>query len=89
MLVQPVRTDAECKHFVSCSKKVAGETNNRHDIFVNILMNNILIERGSITQEQRWEDMKMVRTDTMRSPLGQIIGAPKNGRVKEESYDEI
>ena len=33
------------KHIISCCKKVAGEICARHDIVVNILLNNILIER--------------------------------------------
>ena len=49
------------KHIVSCCRKVAGEINARHDIVVNILLNNILIQRRLVTHEQKWEDRKMVR----------------------------
>ena len=50
------------KHIVSCCRKVSGEINARHDIIVNILLNNILVQRGVISHEQRWEERKMVRT---------------------------
>ena len=49
------------KHIVSC-RKVSGEINNRHDIVVNILLNNVLVQRGLITHEQKWEDRKMVKS---------------------------
>ena len=50
------------KHIISCCKKVSGEINTRHDIVVNVLLNNILVQRGLITHEQKWEDRKTVRT---------------------------
>ena len=50
------------KHIVSNCRKVSGEINARHDTIVNILLNNILIQRGLITHEQRWEDRKIVKT---------------------------
>ena len=50
------------KHIVSCCRKVSSEINTRHDIVVNILLNNILRQRGLIPHEQKWEDRKMVRT---------------------------
>ena len=50
------------KHIISCCRKVAGEINSRHDLVVNILFINILIKRGLITNEQKWEDRKMVKT---------------------------
>ena len=50
------------KHIVTCCRKVSAEINTRHDIVVNILLNNILIQRGLITHEQQWEDRKMVRS---------------------------
>ena len=34
----------------------------RHDIVLNVLLNNILIQRGLISHEQNWEDRKTVRT---------------------------
>ena len=33
------------KHIVSCCRRVSGEINARHDIVVNILLNNILVQR--------------------------------------------
>ena len=33
------------EHIVSCCRKVAGEINSRHDIVVNIVLNNILVRR--------------------------------------------
>ena len=50
------------KHIVSCCKRVSGEISARHDIVVNILLNNILKQRGLITYEQKWDDRKTVRT---------------------------
>ena len=50
------------KHIVSCCRKVSGAINSRHDIVVNILLNNILIQRGLIAHEQKWDERKMVRT---------------------------
>ena len=50
------------KHIVSCCKKVSSEINARHDNVANILLNNILKQRGLVSNEQRWEDRKTVRT---------------------------
>ena len=58
------------KHIISCCKKVAGDINARHDIVVNILLNNIMIKRKLITHEQKWEDRKMVRTPTDEITIG-------------------
>ena len=49
------------KHTVSCCKRVSGEINARHDIVLNILLNNIIIQRGLTTHEQKWEDRKTVK----------------------------
>ena len=48
------------KHITTCCRKVSGEINARHNIVVNILLNNVLIQRGLITYEQKWEERKMV-----------------------------
>ena len=80
-LVTKKRTETKCwcsqtglplnaKHIVSCCRKVAGEINNRHDIVVNILLNNILVQRKLITHEQKWEDRKMVRVETDEITIG-------------------
>ena len=61
---------SNAKHIISCCRKVSGEINSRHDIVVNILLNNILKRRGLITHEQRWEDRKMVRTPTDLITIG-------------------
>ena len=50
------------KHNTSCWKKVASEIHSRNDIVVNILLNNILVRRGLISHEQKWEERKTVRT---------------------------
>ena len=50
------------RHIVSCCRKVSREINTRHDVVVNILLNNILKQRGLVSHEQRWEDSKMVRS---------------------------
>ena len=49
-------------HIISCCKRVSGEINTRHDTVVNILLNNILMQRELITHEQKWEYRKTVRT---------------------------
>ena len=50
------------RHIVSCCMKVSAEINSLHDSVVNTLLNNILVQRGLITNEQKWEEMKTVRT---------------------------
>ena len=47
------------KHIVSCCK-ISGEINTRHDSVLNNLLNNILVQRGLVSHEQRWEDRKTV-----------------------------
>ena len=49
------------KHIISSCKKVSAEINARHDTVVNIIMDNILNQRGLASHEQRLEDRKMVR----------------------------
>ena len=72
-LVTKQKTDSRCwcsktglplnaKHIISCCRKVSYEINARHDIVVNILLNNILVQRGLISHEQRWEERKTVRS---------------------------
>ena len=58
------------KHIISYCRKVTNEINARHDIVVNILLNNILKQRGLIAHEQRWEDRKMVKTPTDEITIG-------------------
>ena len=80
-LISKKKTDTKCwcsksgqtlnaKHIISCCRKVSGEINARHDIIVNILLNNILVQRGLISHEQEWEDRKMVRTRTDEITIG-------------------
>ena len=58
------------KHIISNCRKVSGDINSRHDVVVNILLNNILKQRRLITHEQRWEERKMVRTKTDEITIG-------------------
>ena len=58
------------KHIISCCKKVYGEINARHDIVVDILLNNILVRRGLTTHEQKWDDRKTVRARTDEITVG-------------------
>ena len=44
------------KHIISCCRKVSDDKNNRQDIVLNVLLNNILVQRGLITHEQKWEE---------------------------------
>ena len=39
------------KHIISCCRKVSSEINSRHDMVVNILLNNIMIKRKMIAHE--------------------------------------
>ena len=70
MLVQQDLLAAECKAHRQLLKRVSGEINTRHDIVVNILLNNILKQRGLVSNEQRWEDRKMVKTDHDEITIG-------------------
>ena len=58
------------KHIISCCRKVSGEINARHDIVVNILLNNILIKRRLISHEQKWEERKTVRSQNDEITIG-------------------
>ena len=46
----------KAKHIVSCCKKVSSEIQSRHDKVVNAILNNILIQRGLVSHEQKCED---------------------------------
>ena len=59
-LITKKRTETNCfcrqnglplteKHIVSCCQRVSGEINASHNIVINILLNNILIQRGLVT----------------------------------------
>ena len=50
------------KHIVSCFKKVGSEIITRCDTVLNILLNNISIQRELVSHEQKWEDRKTVTT---------------------------
>ena len=58
------------KHIISCCTKVAGEISARHDSVVNILLNNILIQRRLISHEQKWEERKTVRSQNDEITIG-------------------
>ena len=56
------RLPLNAKYVISCCKRVSGEIITRHDTVVNIILNNVLKQRGLITKELKWEDRKTVRT---------------------------
>ena len=59
------------KHIISCSRNVNSQINARHDMAVNILLNNnILIQRGQVTHEQNWDVRKIVRTPSDEITIG-------------------
>ena len=58
------------RNIVSYCRKVSGEIDARHDILVNILLNNILILRGLVSHEQKWEDRKTVKTAREEITIG-------------------
>ena len=66
------------KHIVSCCRKMSWEINARHDTVLNILLNNVLVQRGLVTREQRWEDRKAVRT-----PRDEITVGTEHQRLDE------
>ena len=51
-------------------KRVSADIQSRHDIVVNVLLNNIPIQRGLISNEQKWDDQKTVRTRTDEITVG-------------------
>ena len=58
------------KRIISSCKNVASEINSRHDTVVNILPNIILKQRGLISHEQRWDEMKTNRTANAEITVG-------------------
>ena len=70
------------KHIISNCKKVAGEICARHDIVVNILLNNILVQRGLITHEQKWEERKTIRTP--RDEIAVVTEHPRSDEWKNK-----
>ena len=50
------------KHIISCCKRVSAEISARNDNVVDIILNNILVQRGLVSHEQKWEERKAVRT---------------------------
>ena len=73
------------KHIISCCWKVSGDINARHDMVVNILLNNIMIKRGLIAQNKSGKTGRWSGQTPMRSPSGLSTGGPKSGRRKGES----
>ena len=97
------RLPLNAKHIVSCRRKVSGEINARHDIVVNIILNNILMQRGLARHEQDWDEKKIVKrakdeitvgTEHWRSDdtreLGRVSGAklkPDLMRLRRDTGD--
>ena len=70
------------RHIVSCCKKVSGEINAHHDAVVNILLNNIIKQRGLLSREQRWEDCRTVRTPNDEITIGTEHWSSEEWKVK-------
>ena len=66
-------------------KRVSAEIQSRHDIVVNILLNNNLIQRGLIAHEQKWEDRKTVRTVRDENTVGTEHLRSEEWKAKGES----
>ena len=62
VLVQQGGLPLNARYIIICCRKVSGEINARHDIVVNIILNNILVQRGLAMREHKWDDRKTVRT---------------------------
>ena len=63
MLLQPDRADSERKAYHQLLQE--GECRDqltRHDVLMNNILNNILIPRGLVSHEQKWEDQNPVKT---------------------------
>ena len=58
------------KHIISNCRKVTGEIIARHDIVLNNLLNNIIVQRGLISHEKKWEDRTTVRTSRDEITVG-------------------
>ena len=72
-MITKKRSDMKCRcskaghalydrNIISSCKKSEWRDFISHGIAVNILLNNILVQRGFVTNEQKWEDRKIVRT---------------------------
>ena len=72
------------KHNIRFRKKVSGEINARHDNVINILLINILKQRGLISNEQKLEDRKAVMTDRDEIIVGTEHVRSESGRTKVE-----
>ena len=70
MLVQRTGRQLNAKHIISCCRNASSKINSRHDIVVNILPNNILLQRWLIEHEWRLEDRKMILTATDEIAIG-------------------
>ena len=70
MLVQQNGTAPQCQTHRELLQEGDPEINARHDIVVNILLNNVLKQRGLITPEQKWGERKMVRTPSDEITIG-------------------
>ena len=44
--------------------------NTRRDTVLNVLLNNVLIQRGLIDHEEKWEDRKAVMTSRDEIAVG-------------------
>ena len=53
---------------MSCCRKVSGEITARHDIVVNIFLNNILVQRGLITMNRGGKPERKFRLPETRGP---------------------
>ena len=70
------------KHVIGCCKKVSGEINDLHDIVVNTLFNNILVQRWLIANEPKLDDRTTMRTPHDEITVGTEHLIPMRGRLK-------
>ena len=64
------------KHNVGSRMKVMAKITARHDEVVNVLSNNILVQRKLATREQTWDDRKTVRNATDEIAIRPSISRP-------------
>ena len=93
MLRTQVKVATNAKQVISCYDRVSGEINARHDIVVNNILNNILIKRRLVSNEQKWGNRKTagtaheeitVWTNHKRSDQWKSKGRNAGARLKQD-----
>ena len=62
VLQDPASTQHKAQSELLLESELRNQCPSPHESVVNIILNNILVQRGLIAHEQRWEERKTVRT---------------------------